>query len=294
MKIKLALTALLASTAMASAADLAARPYTKAPVAAPVYSWTGFYVGGNAGYAWGDARFDNGLGCADTGVNYICSTANPDTLANAAAVSALGGSRSSGNFTGGVHAGYNWQSGAWVLGGEGDFSYFRIRAERVGAGVYPATGAGGASLDGDNFAVGTSVSTDWLATVRGRLGYAFAPNVMLYGTGGLAMSRVSVANAFADDHNHGDPLGGNGGAERSKVKFGWTVGGGLEWAVAPNWTVRTEYLYVDLGSTDVNATITNPVHEGEMTPFRTSVDLTAHIVRAGLSYKFGGPVAARY
>jgi len=123
-------------------------------------------------------------------------------------------------------------------------------------------------------------------TFRGRLGYAVSPSLLAYGTGGLAVGRTTVSSNYQDTHTHGGPLGGNGAVTDSQFKLGWTAGAGLEYAYARNWTVRAEYMYVDLGTSTANMIITNPTHAPEYTPFRTSVDMNAHIVRAGLSYRF--------
>ncbi|MDO8980521.1 MAG: porin family protein [Afipia sp.] len=272
----------------AQAADIAARPYTKAPILNPAYNWSGFYVGGNLGASFSDANPSNSIACGAPGVaDYICSTGNPASQANApAVVNSLVGSSSNSNVTGGVHAGYNQQAGLIVYGGEIDVGYFNFGTSQLGRGVYPAGGGGGAALAGDSFVAATSVSSDVLATLRGRLGYLISPNLLGYATGGLAIGRVKTANSFADSHTDGNPVGAGGFGERTETKVGWTVGAGLEYAFAQNWSVRAEYMYLDLGSSSVNTLITNAAHASERTPFNTSVDLTAHLVRAGVSYKF--------
>ena len=252
-------------------------------------SWSGAYIGLSAGYSWSSTSTSNGVGCGTTGVgvDYICSSLNPTSLPNAGAiVNSLAGPTSSDAFTGGAHAGVNWQSGALVIGGEVDFSSFDVSTGQSGRGIYPGSGGGGAGLFGNNFVASTSISSDWLITLRGRLGYAVSNSLLVYATGGLAMSRVSVSNRFADDHTDGFSVGGIGGGEHSHLKPGWTAGAGLEWAFAQRWTVRGEYMYVDLGSTKVNSNIINPLaHAGESSPFNSSVDLTSHIARIGISYR---------
>lgn len=278
-----AAVAVLGATS-AQAADIAARPFTKTPAS----SWSGFYVGGNLGASFSDAKPSNSIACGALGVaDYICSTADPASQANAPAlVNSLVGSSSNSNIIGGAHAGYNQQAGLIVYGGEIDVGYFNFGTSQLGRGVFPATGGNGAALNGDSFIAATSVTSDLLVTLRGRLGYLISPNLLGYATGGLAVGRVKTANSYVDNHNHGNPVGGNGFGERTETKVGWTVGAGLEYAFARNWSVRVEYMYLDLGNSSVNTLITNPTHVGEQTPFNTSVDLTAHLVRAGVSYKF--------
>jgi outer membrane immunogenic protein len=167
----------LAGTASARAADLSygsRAPYTvNQPLNA--YSWAGPYLGGNLGYQWGDV------------------SNNP--------------TKPSG-FVGGVTAGYNWQSGPWVFGIEGDIE---------------VTGAD------DTFAP-WKFSNPWFGTVRGRAGYTLS-NVLFYGTAGLAF---------------GELKGQTFGLTESHTTAGWTAGVGAEVGFAPNWSAKIEYLYVDL------------------------------------------------
>jgi outer membrane immunogenic protein len=172
-------------TVSAHAADLnyGRAPYTvNQPLNA--YSWAGPYLGGNLGYAWGSV--DN----------------NPT---------------SPSGVSGGVQAGYNWQSGPLVFGVEGDLE---------------ATGSD------DRFAP-WKFSNPWFGTVRGRVGYAIS-NVLFYGTGGLAFGEL-----------RGETLGG---LSESHTNAGWTAGVGAEYGFAPNWSAKIEYLYVDLS--DSRFTIT--------------------------------------
>lgn len=142
--------AVLGVATSASAADLAARPYTKAPppVVAAVYDWTGFYIGASGGYGWGRTRWQYAL----AGIN-----TNHDT---------------DGGFAGG-QVGYNWQTGAWVWGFEGDAHW----ADLNGSTLCPNPA----------YSCGSNVRT--LATIRGRVGYAAGP-WLFYGTGGAAYAET--------------------------------------------------------------------------------------------------------
>jgi outer membrane immunogenic protein len=139
----------------------------------------------------------------------------------------------------GATLGYNWQMGQAVFGIEGDIDWTNIRGSAA---------CGLTSCETRNH---------WLGTVRGRLGYAF-DRFMPYVTGGLAVGDI--------DHT----ITGVGSSRETKA--GWTLGGGIEAAIANNWTAKLEYLYVDLGS---GASVA-----GSDTNFRTN------IVRAGLNYRF--------
>ena len=182
-RIALRAVALIAAvwTVSAQAADLpygSRAPYTvNQPLNA--YSWAGPYLGGNLGYAWGSV--DN----------------NP--------------TKPSG-FVGGAQAGYNWQTGPWVFGVEGDIQ---------------ATGAA------DTFAP-WKFSNPWFGTVRGRAGYAFN-NILFYGTGGLAF---------------GELRGETFGLSESHTNLGWTAGVGAEFGLSQNWSAKIEYLYVDLANSN--------------------------------------------
>lgn len=253
---------------------------------APVFSWAGLYAGVQAGYAWNDSNTSNAVTCGapGSGLVYVC---NSGDLTNASAIlNSLGTTNRKGGFTGGGHVGYNWQNSALVYGVEADLSAFDVRGSQAGTGIFPNGGGGGAALNGNTFVVTTSASSNWLATLRARLGWAVAPTALLYVTGGAAFSDVKVSGTYGDNHSTVD-FNGSGASSNSPLRAGWTVGGGLEWAFAPNWTVRGEYLYVDLGNADTVTSITNPLgHPGESTPFATTVAFRASIARAGVSYKF--------
>jgi outer membrane immunogenic protein len=262
-----ALPVLLAGPAMAADLPVKAPP---APASLPVAisDWTGFYVGLNAGGAWASADPNTSTSCVPAlgfPMSYVRCIDTP--LVDAAGT----GSMSSSSFTGGGQIGYNWQSNNTVLGVEVDFDSLHIRASRQGSHLYTGLGSG--------FTVTNSVSTDWLFTARGRLGWAFN-NLLAYATGGLALTNLGAANTFQD------PLV-TATWNTSTDKVGWTVGGGLEWALNRNWSVKAEYLYVKFASINASGFIvaTTPP-PGYANAIGTSTDLTAHIARAGVNYKF--------
>ncbi|MGO3932367.1 outer membrane protein [Rhodopseudomonas pseudopalustris] len=236
-KILLATVALVAfGAAPALAADLAARPYNKAPVYAPpvpIYNWTGFYIGGHIGGAFAG---DNSIG---TGV-----TANSD-----------------GKFLGGVQAGYDWQfAPSWVLGVEGQYSWLSGTNDAV---AFTVVGQPGIYSFSDN--------QRGLASVTGRLGYTWGP-ALLYVKGGWAYAdyKSSLSNTVL------------GSISSTSSQDGYTVGGGLEYLFAQNWSGKIEYQYYDFGNVDLGAGFTAKNDQ--------------HVVKAGLNYRFnwGGPVVAKY
>lgn len=261
----------------APAADLPARTYTKAPVIVnSSYNWTGFYVGLNAGGAWS---------WSDAATTTIFSSPGYFATTSPGAIAIAGAQRPNGSgFTGGLTAGYNWQASNIVFGIESDFNYLGLKGSSTGSGIYPC-------CDPTGFTVNTSVSTDWLITLRPRVGIA-ANNWLFYATGGLAVANVKSSFSFTDTFSNATES-----ASISQTRTGWTVGGGGEYALMNGWSVKAEYLYVDLGRE--STTSTNLISDNGTIPrptnvFTHSVDLRSNIVRVGLNYKFGGPVVARY
>ena len=281
----IAFAALIAGPA--TAADLA-RPVYRRPVvaAAPVYSWTGFYVGGNVGYAWSHASLDPSIFAPN------CTPDRPACPGLLAAMAAPQDMTSNG-FTGGFQAGANYQTGPWVVGIEADIESFRLRNSfAFGPMRFIPSGPG-------SFVTLTSsgsVDTNWLATVRPRVGVAFA-NLVVYATGGVAFTKQNNTLVDAVITTGGPPFPGGGSvgafAVTSSRDVGWTVGGGIEYAIAPHWSLKAEYLHLDFGSATASAGVTNEPPP-QFCPcgltaavLTASTHLRADIVRVGLNYKFG-------
>ena len=144
--------------------------------------------------------------------------------------------------------------------------------------------ATGAPYVGGILTTTVATSLDWFGTVRGRLGVLPVDNVLLYATGGLAYGSVRTTTTGSNRA----PINCDGGhiycatGSTSGISVGWTVGGGIEYAFARNWTVKAEYLYLDLGDSSVSF-IDHDVRGGAMT---ATTGFTAHIARAGLNYRF--------
>lgn len=249
----------------AFAADIAPRPYTKAPAVAPLYDWSGFYAGLNGGGAWGN------------GTGRFNSSSDPTFFTN------IGGfnpfdlrAEHEGGF-GGAQAGYNTLIGVWLIGLEAD-----IQGADIGRNAVVTFPGSGPSVPS------TTTSRDhldWFGTVRGRLGYV-ADRVLFYGTGGLAYGGVNSSfSTVASPPPNETTIGTSSG-----TRVGWAAGAGIEWAFASNWALKAEYLHLDLGYTDVVG-IFLP------TPINTITyrfDHQIDTVRLGINYKFGGPGLARY
>jgi len=168
------------------------------------------------------------------------------------------GNINTSGFTGGVQGGYNWQTGNIVAGIEGDFGAFQVRGTRQGSGTLVNNWAG------TRFTVTNSVSTDWLATLRGRIGVTLQPNLLGYVTGGLAVTRIGTTFTYADNNTGGGAApGASTSFGNSETKVGFAIGAGAEYALPGNWTVKAEYLYLDFGSVAANgAILTSPLPGG--------------------------------
>lgn len=232
MRSLIAAAGLALATTGAFAADLPS--YEPAPMVAPiptVYDWSGLYVGINGGYGWGDSNFK----FKDVGTS------------------------SSTSFDGGMfggQVGFNFQFGrGFLLGIEGDIDWTDLN--------------GSDRCPNANFSC--DVDVNYLASVRGRLGYAF-DRFLVYGTGGVGFGDV--------DYNISPSVGGGGKFRGSSdTQVGWAAGGGVEFGIGQHWSVKGEYVYYDLGTESANI--------GDLSHLtRTDVDLTVNTAKIGLNYRF--------
>jgi outer membrane immunogenic protein len=273
----------------AIAADLAPSPVYKAPVPVPVavWSWTGFYIGGTAGGAWLDSN-------VTTSGTTVCNPtlggcgANQDSNALAAGLPGNLSNKPVG-FIGGGEIGYNWQYGQFVYGFETDISGASVSGSSAFSSSVTPVGFPGNTV---NVSALVTDKLNYLGTVRARGGYLVTPSVLAYATGGFAYGGVSASGALAE-HVGGPCFCGPSpsvGWSIDSTRTGWTVGGGLEWMFAPNWTVKGEYLYYDLGSSTYSFPSLVQTN-GAGVPFfganaATRFDFKGSIARAGVNYKF--------
>jgi outer membrane immunogenic protein len=304
------------------AADMPVKAPSPAP--APVSSWTGFYVGANVGYSWGNANTDI-VGNATTVVfpTFFAGFPNSNVAVAGSHTARLNGA------IGGGQVGYNYQfSPRWVLGFEADIQASGERGSNTFVDPFSTTVCTGGIIvisfpcGPTGTLNGTAATTyeakiDWIGTVRGRVGGFITDQVLLYGTGGLAYGRLEVsgvtgvsgsinstavplltsvtpaANAFSD----------------SRMKVGFAVGGGIEGKIscATGWTWKLEYLYVDLGSLDTVSPFPGACvcgtplgfldSDGLISPLgtitsrfsgtiSTHTHFTDNILRVGLNYQF--------
>jgi outer membrane immunogenic protein len=252
----------LAIATPAFAADMPVPPpaYKAPPPPPPAFSWTGWYIGGNAGYGWG------------SGTNPNIITDAFDSLGFAGVVTPAGGnvfpSLSPQGFIGGGQIGYDWQvNPSSVVGLVTDFQGADIKASGT-----------------NNFSGITeslSERLDFLGTVRARAGLVFN-NWLFYGSGGLA---------YGDVHstiNYNDPIltGATVSGSQSETRVGWAAGGGVNYAVTRNWIIGVDYLHYDLGHTNVTGFTVPP---GTIIPnasLTASQNVAGDIVRGVINYKF--------
>jgi outer membrane immunogenic protein len=234
----------------AFAADLPPAPPPRAPavyvrVVAPVYNWGGVYIGINGG--WGFASGTTTATITGTGIAGLDGTTTTG----------------SGSLNGGVaggQTGANYQIDALVIGIEGDFDWSgQKRTNSIACGAACT--------------VSETTKLSWIATIRGRFGYAI-DRVLLFGTGGVAFTHAS------DNVTAVTTVGSGTIFNASSTNVGWTIGAGGEVALAQNWTAKIEYLYIG----------TNVKQSGALSVLPGTVSETAKVndslVRAGVNLKF--------
>lgn len=298
-RILLASAGAMALAGPALAADLLRAPPPPPPPPPPPM-WTGLFVGLNAGYTWTSST------SVDTQTADVFGNpglvGGPQFGVTSAALATTNVPVNTNGFIGGGQWGYNYQFGtSWVAGFESDIQGIASGNHSVNEfSQAVASGFPGFPIDQN---VSAHKSFGFLATDRVRLGFLVTPTLLLYGTGGLAYGTAdmstSITQIVANAPAIPNPYSSFGNFDH--VLAGWTAGGGLEWLFAPNWSVKVEYLYYDLGS--VSYTMSPLVN------FNTTPDVftlgapTAHtrfngnIVRAGIDYHinwFPAPVVAKY
>jgi outer membrane immunogenic protein len=234
----------LASAAPAFAADLPlpAAPLPRAPVGyvpvIPTFTWTGFYLGLNGGYGFGQTKWTTPSG-------------------------PVGGFATDGWLAGGTIGG-NYEIGQFVVGAEGDIDWQNLRGGQTSGLCAPA------------IIGGCATASNWLATIRGRVGFA-AERILVYATGGGAFTNIKPSTGA---------LSYGGGTEP-----GWTAGAGVEYGITDNWTAKFEYLYASFSKATCSVgscSAGNAALPGGFPGVApASVSLTENIVRAGINYKFG-------
>ncbi len=257
----------------AAAASLAAVAAASSAVAQTTTpdTWTGPYIGGNIGGSWGNtslrASLAPGSGAVAIPPGDVASVlGTPVTTNSSTAGFAIGG-----------EAGYNWQSGHWVLGIETDGGALDIRQSRnhtfpsvlmVNPPTSPPSNA--------TFTISQSVKTDWMWTLRPRVGYAWGP-WLAYLTGGLGVTDARISAAYSNTSGQ-PPVS----FTHSSTRTGGVIGLGGAWMFAPGWSGKLEWLYSDFGN--VSGSI--PIGSNNFGVFTSSGNVRANVLRTGVDYKF--------
>jgi outer membrane immunogenic protein len=225
----IAVAGVVTSVISAQAADLPARSNPPAFYKAPpdtAFNWNGFYVGMNAGYAWGHSSWSDPAVGADSGKFHT-----------------------GGGLVGG-QLGYNWQTGAVVLGIETDADWMSVKGSTAGLGGVCLADGGGMC----------QTQQSWVGTTRGRLGYAF-DRWLPYVTGGVAYGNIQAVQPTSTT---------------ASTNVGWTAGTGLEYGIDRNWSAKVEYLHIDLGTATLFGSAS-----GTST---LAVPASNNLVRTGINY----------
>jgi outer membrane immunogenic protein len=309
-RILLASAGAIALSGPALAADLTRPPPPPVYVPPPPPLWTGFYIGLNAGGTWSSNNtVDTSAIPGPCNTGFPGCAVTPNFSDTSAALATFSTGQNNGGFIGGGQVGYNYQFGpSWVAGVEADIQ-----------GVAGSTGSATffRSLANPNFlgfpvleTADVSRRLDYLGTLRGRLGWLVTPTFLIYGTGGLAYGGVNATTSIVQfDENEDSTLSPNpffSTGSLNNTRVGWTAGGGVEWMFAPNWSLKVEYLYYDIGSVSYAlsplttfGTALSAVDGGVFsTAFaHSSTRFNGNIVRAGINYHFNwapAPVVAKY
>jgi outer membrane immunogenic protein len=255
----------------AFAADM---PVKARPMAPAAYNWTGFYIGGNVGGGWGT-----------TNIGYVANDPGSAAAFGSNGTPNVSSVKTSG-VLGGIQVGYNWQfAPTWVAGLEADFDWSGLKNSGT-TGNFFVTGAG-------PFAATAKERIEWFGTARARLGYLPMNNFLTFVTGGLAYGRVNQSTAYINNSGvnitfvgppnlNCPPASTCLAGSSSTTAVGWTAGGGFEYAIAPKWTVKGEYLYVSLAGSAVTETQSASASSINANFGRTNFN----VARVGVNYRY--------
>jgi outer membrane immunogenic protein len=257
-----AIAALIGSPAFAADMPL------KAPPPAPVASWAGWYVGGNAGW----------VGSTGNTISITGTDSDGGGLGSALAAGSIPSTINLGysGFLGGGQFGYNWQNGNFVYGLEADLDAASAKSSvSLPDAFVPPSGLH------SPFTINAARQLDWVGTVRARVGITPSATWLLYATGGLAFGEHELGIGVNDPSGTPPALLFN---QTAIWSAGWTLGAGGEWMLAPRWSIKVEYLYVDLGN--VSSTINYAYGVGQTSSLTATVHDRDNIVRGGINYHF--------
>jgi outer membrane immunogenic protein len=232
--------------------------------------WSGWYAGVNAGANWGNSSHHL-LAAPNGGAVFI----PPSDIAAIQQIGAGGGNPA--GFAGGVEAGYNYRSGSILLGLETDGGFNNLEQKRFGTfqsavvqPIFPPPAPA-------QVTIGQKTTTDWMWTLRPRVGYVTGP-WLFYATGGMALADVKLTTSYSDTFM---PTPHSGSASTTPTKVGWTAGAGIGYALTPRWSIKGEWLYVDLGRVSQSF----PLQNGYAV-INSSTQARTNVIRLGVDYRF--------
>ncbi len=226
--------------------------------------WNGFYVGASAGGSWSDTHMKIK---AASGSGAIIMPPG-----DAALINGVGSTKDNDTgFTGGIQGGYNYQVDSWVFGLETDVNFYDLGQSRFKTFQSPVL-----ISPPINFTIGQKIKTDWIWTLRPRVGYAYG-DWMFFGTAGVAVSEVKLTTSYSD--TRATPITASN--NESDTKTGWTAGLGGAYALSPNTSIRGEWLYTNLGTVKSQTTVGS-----NYATLSSEADTRGNLFRIGLDYRF--------
>jgi len=234
------------------------------PAAAQDSPWSGWYVGGNIGANWGDSSTKATVS-AGTGAVVI-----PPADINLINATGDDGSNRTG-FTGGIEAGFNYQTGSWLLGLETDFVALEVSQRQTLnlQSTLPLTPP-------TTYQLNQRAKTNWMWSLRPRVGWVSGP-LLIYGTGGIATSDIKVKFDLSDNRTPQNVVSG----DHSKTKVGWIAGLGAGYAISSNMSVKGEWLYADFGSVSTSVTSAR-----NFVTLKSEAKVRSNLLRIGVDYRF--------
>lgn len=247
-----------------------------APVLANQLPWQNPYVGVYLGGGFGNNHVSTNTG-SDTNTSYFTTSADIN------AVNSAGGWQKEPNaMIMGLQMGHDWIWNQMAYGVALDYGTLPLSSSSTVNSTYPD--------NSDKYSIGTSISTNWLFTLRGKLGY---PKMLKYPslfylTGGMALTKLKVSHHFNDNSS----LAGAGVSDSAQNQIGWTIGAGIDVAAFKHTSVNLEYLYIDMPSIKTTSSISNTQagfgipEQSLISPFSTQGKFYANLLKIGLNYRF--------
>lgn len=240
------------------------------------HHWQGPYVGAYFGGGFGNNHVSTDAGTV-TSSSYFTTAADINAVKNAGT-----STNTPDTVITGIQAGHDWVWNQMIYGVAADYGVQSLSSSNTVSNIYPD--------NSNSYSVYTSMSTNWLFTLRGRLGYEVITHwpSLLYLTGGMAMTQLKINNSFSDNSS----LAGKGGNNTSQNQIGWTAGAGIELAAFEHATIDLEYAYVSMPSVKVYSSISNSAAgfgvpaQSLTSPFTSTGEFHASLLKLGLNYRF--------